>query len=131
MDINSRMSILESEINGLIGQLDDDYINIEDYFIEDVDNDDLKDFELYIQTGKKESDVDGDIKTEDIEAGNINEENNFPSNKNNIELYDSIKYPCFHCDYKSTTKSYLAVHVKSIHENIKFKCNECEYRARV
>ena len=82
-DINEQIKGLESEINGLIEQLDDEDINIED-----VDSDDLIDFELDIKTGLLDADplklVESQVKTETT-TSNIKEEIksvNFPSNEN-------------------------------------------------
>ena len=58
-DINEQIKSLESEINGLIDQLDD--AEGGDVIFEDVDSDDLADFELDIKTGLIDSE---DVKTE-------------------------------------------------------------------
>ena len=91
MDINDQIKSLESEINGLIEQLDDEDINIED-----VDSDDLKDFELDIKTGLIDADplklVKHQVKTETT-TSNIKEEIksiNFTSNEN-VKFQDQGK----------------------------------------
>ena len=33
-------------------------------------------------------------------------------------IHKDVKYPCNHCDYKATRKDALIAHTKSIHEGI-------------
>ena len=42
--------------------------------------------------------------------------------------HEGIKYPCQQCDHQATTSSNLTNHVKSKHEGIKYPCQQCEYQ---
>ena len=44
-------------------------------------------------------------------------------------IHDGIKYPCDKCDYKATQSSSLWQHNKSVHEGIKYPCDQCDYKA--
>ena len=52
-------------------------------------------------------------------------------NAKKVHLFEIMKriLPCPHCDYKTTRKSNLKTHIRSIHEGHKFPCTYCEYRA--
>ena len=44
-------------------------------------------------------------------------------------IHDGIKYPCDKCDYKATQSSSLWQHNKTVHEGIKYPCHQCDYKA--
>ena len=44
-------------------------------------------------------------------------------------IHDGIKYPCNKCDYKATQSSSLWQHNKSVHEGIRYPCDQCDYKA--
>ena len=50
-----------------------------------------------------------------------------PSSVRTVHL--GLRYPCPHCDYKSTTASYLKKHIQAIHEGIKHPCDNCDFKA--
>jgi len=84
----------------------------------------------------KEEPVDGDELSKNDE-GIIKhgcKQCNFSSTKkSNLVLHvesvhEGIKYSCQQCDYKATRKTYLAQHVKNIHEGLQnFPCQHCDY----
>ena len=48
-----------------------------------------------------------------------------------VDMQESKKYECNHCDYASSKQSNLRDHRKRMHEAKQFKCNECDYKASV
>ena len=48
-------------------------------------------------------------------------------------ILKSLKYPCYHCEYKDKAKSNLKSHIESVHMNVKYySCNDCDkhYKSR-
>merc|ERR1712214_178788 len=38
-------------------------------------------------------------------------------------------HQCLQCEYKSTAKSKLHIHIRSVHEGQKFQCPHCQHKA--
>ena len=36
---------------------------------------------------------------------------------------EGVRYPCSHCDYAATTKSYLKVYIEIKHEGVRYQCS--------
>ena len=39
------------------------------------------------------------------------------------------KHQCNICEYKTSKKQTLLVHVRGVHEGVKFECDQCDYKA--
>ena len=48
-------------------------------------------------------------------------------NHHKRSVHMGVKYPCNECSYKATGKSDLKVHKRSVHEGIKYPCDGCAY----
>ena len=44
-------------------------------------------------------------------------------------IHEGQKFQCPHCEHQATRKGHLMTHIKSVHEGQKFPCPHCEYRA--
>ena len=44
------------------------------------------------------------------------------------KVEDLFAYSCDKCDYKTTTKSNLKQHIKSIYDKVMFSCEQCDYK---
>ena len=46
-----------------------------------------------------------------------------------MSVHEQGQLKCQQCDYKSSRKEYLCVHIKSVHKQSKFECNECDNKS--
>ena len=44
-------------------------------------------------------------------------------------IHEGVKLPCDQCIYKATQKGSLLRHIESRHKGVKFPCDQCDYRA--
>ena len=51
------------------------------------------------------------------------------SNKNKLQAVFENSHSCADCGYKSTHKSNIVKHKRSVHEGVKYPCNKCNFKA--
>ena len=44
-------------------------------------------------------------------------------------VHEGVKFECNFCDFQTSHKWSLKIHIESVHEGVKFQCNFCDYQA--
>ena len=47
----------------------------------------------------------------------------------NKSVHQGEKYACDKCDYYTTRRDTLSIHVQSQHEGVRYACAQCDYQA--
>ena len=69
-----------------------------------------------------------DIKAEELEE-NLLKEYNINTEDTVQDTLRAALHTCDKCDYNTSTKEYLRIHLRSIHEGVKYPCDKCDYKA--
>ena len=69
------------------------------------------------------------IKDEEIKKKFIGDEYRMEVVDTYLDVSKAADFTCDQCEYKTTTKEYLRIHRRSIHDGVKYPCNKCDYKA--